>query len=112
MSQSLRRGVRCLSSNQEAWKQLVFRFDRVGRRGIQIRAAPSAEPGTVNGNNLPVSNGPDAAVSPGLFAHIPPNASEADLFLKMRDSMSSALLTPSSQSPSPRHKSYTRNEEH
>ncbi|KAK2757708.1 Altered inheritance of mitochondria protein 24, mitochondrial [Arachnomyces sp. PD_36] len=64
MSQSLRRGARCLSNNREPWKQFVFRFDRVGRRGVQIRAAPSAEPSTVNGDSLPVSNSPDVAVSP------------------------------------------------
>jgi hypothetical protein len=65
MSQSLGGGGRSLFKNQKAWKQLVFQIDRVGRRGIQIRAAPSAAPGTVNGNNYPISNGPGAAVSPG-----------------------------------------------
>lgn len=69
MNQGLRRGVRTVS-----WTRVLPPRARQGpihrgwqARGIQIRAAASEQPATVNGENIPITSTPNSAESRGML---------------------------------------------
>lgn len=66
MSQALGKGVRALS-----WTRVPPPRARQGpaalqSRRLQIRAAPSGDPSTVNADHLPVASTSSSAASPGM----------------------------------------------
>lgn len=68
MNQGLRRGVRTVS-----WTRVLPPRARQGpihrgwqARGIQIRAAASEQPATVNGDNISITSTPNSAESRGM----------------------------------------------